>query len=111
VTCIQASQRRHLVDASCHSALLSISGEVDVVNAGELRSAALRTLCRDGHHLTLDLSAVTFIDLSGLASLLAVNRRAAALGGSLRLKDPSRSVTRLLELTRLTGEFETEPSN
>ena len=70
-----------------------------MVNAGELRSAALRTLCRDGHHLTLDLSAVTFIDLSGLASLLAVNRRAATLGGSLRLKDPSRPVTRLLELT------------
>lgn len=58
--------------------------------------------------LVLDLSAVTFVDSSGLRSLLALRERAAANSAQLVLRDPATPVVRLLELAGLADHFVTE---
>ena len=46
-------------------------------------------------HLEVDMSAVTFIDASGIGVLLAARRLAVDAGGSLTLRAPSWAVRRL----------------
>jgi anti-anti-sigma factor len=52
---------------------------------------------------------VTFIDSSGLRSLLGASRRAAERSGKVVLRSPSPSVQRLLEITGTTAQFSIEP--
>ena len=76
--------------------LLVVSGEVDLATVPELRrrlgGAKTRT-----PELTVDLSAVTFIDCAGLRPLLEARRRQRADGGRLVLRSPSWAVVRLLQ--------------
>ncbi len=58
--------------------------------------------------VTLDLANVTFIDSSGLRSLLAANREALERGGVLRLRHPSAGVRRLLQITGTDEHFTIE---
>jgi anti-anti-sigma factor len=51
--------------------------------------------------VTLDCSGLTFLDSSGLAFFLATQRACQARGAKLVLMNPSRCVTRLLEVTGL----------
>jgi len=81
-----------------------VSGELDVRTAPAL--ARVLSADPDGEGAWhVDVSGVTFIDSSGLGALVAVAREAAERGGSLRLDQPSTSVTRLLEITRMTEMF------
>jgi anti-anti-sigma factor len=51
--------------------------------------------------VTLDCSGLTFLDSSGLAFFLATQHACQARGAKLVLMNPSRCVTRLLEVTGL----------
>jgi anti-anti-sigma factor len=70
----------------------AIKGELDLSAVAEL-DAWLASL-GDGP-ISVDLSGVTFLDSSGLRSLLNARRR----NPGLRVVDPSAVVTRLLEIT------------
>jgi hypothetical protein len=54
-----------------------------------------------GAYLDLDLTAVTFIDCSGINALLASCRHAQRLGGWMRVAGASPCVRRLIEITGL----------
>jgi anti-anti-sigma factor len=83
---------------------VTISGEIDIAT-----SRAMRDTLATGPapaHLEVDLSAVTFMDASGIGVLLAARQRAVDGGGSLTLRAPSRAVRRLtgvLGLDELLG--------
>jgi anti-sigma B factor antagonist len=83
-------------------AVVRVTGEIDIATTPELDDAvdALTTPA-----IVLDLTGVTFMGSSGLASLLRAAKRAAELGGSLELQTPSRSVRDLLAMTHLTDRF------
>jgi anti-sigma B factor antagonist len=83
-------------------AIVRVSGEIDIATTPEVDEAVARLTTPD---IVLDLSEVTFMGSSGLASLLRASRRATELGGSLVLRQPSRAVRDLLEMTHLTDRF------
>lgn len=85
--------------------LLTITGEIDLASAPQLRDVALEALRGSPGALHLDMSAVTFMDSIGLHVLLATKRRADLAGVRLLLIEPSRAVTRLLQVTGLSGAF------
>jgi len=91
-------------DGRC--AVVAVSGEVDVATCPGLDAtvAALTT-----PEIVLDLSGVTFMASSGLASLLRADRRARELGGRLLLRAPSRAVVDVLQMTHLDDRFTIEP--
>src|SRR5919202_189512 len=60
--------------------------------------------------LVFDLSAVTFVDSSGLRELLRARMECDRRGGRLVLAGVPRTVARLLDLTGTTTMFEIAPT-
>jgi anti-sigma B factor antagonist len=83
-------------------AVVVLRGEVDIATTPAF-DAAIAALI--GPDIVLDLSSVTFMGSSGLATLLRASRRASELGGSMVLRSPSRPVRDLLMMTHLTERF------
>jgi anti-sigma B factor antagonist len=86
-------------------ATVLVRGEIDIATTPEV-DAAIAEITRPD--IVLDLSDVTFMGSSGLASLLRAAKRAAELGGTLVLRAPSRPVRDLLAMTHLTDRFAVE---
>lgn len=86
-------------------ALVSVSGEVDLATAGELSDHALEALRTVSPHVVVDLTDVSFMDSTGLKSLITIDQRTALAGGSFSVVGPSRSVRKLLSLTGLDETF------
>jgi anti-sigma B factor antagonist len=81
---------------------VTISGEIDIATSRAMGDA-LAAGCGPAH-LEVDMSAVTFMDASGIGVLLAARQRAVDGGGSLTLHAPSwavRRVTGILGLDEL----------
>ena len=56
--------------------------------------------------LEIDLSAITFLDSSGLGALIALHKSMRSQNGTLRLVNPAPSASQIIELTRLHRVFE-----
>jgi anti-anti-sigma factor len=85
--------------------VLWVAGEVDATNSARLLASLDQAHPRPREPLILDLSALTFLDSSGLVTLLHTRTRLAAAEGRLHLAAPHERVRRLLELTGLAGRF------
>jgi anti-anti-sigma factor len=88
---------------------LRLSGEVDISNAGALTSV-LATETALGGDLTVDLVAVSFLDSTGLESLIRAARDLEGKG-RLILVSPQDSVRRLFELVLLDRRSNVEIRN
>jgi anti-sigma B factor antagonist len=85
-----------------HQAVVLLSGELDASTAGQLYEQ-LAELTRDGVvHVALDLSALEFMDSTGLSVLIAEHKRTTASGGELIIVSPQSQVLRMFEITGLT---------
>ena len=87
------------VDTSGETAVLRISGEVDISTAPQLRE---RLQQLDSRSVVVDLSAMTFIDSTGLGVLVGAFKRLRESGGDLVLRAPTRATRKVLELTGLS---------
>lgn len=83
---------------------LVLRGEIDAHTAIDLASHLDPLPGSDGD-VCLDVSEVEFIDSSGLRVLVDAHRRAGDHGRRLVLRQPSHVVTRLLEISGLTGHL------
>ena len=72
---------------------VAISGEIDIATSRAMLDALATG--PGPAHLEVDMSAVTFIDASGIGVLLAARQRAVDSGGSLILRAPSWAVLRV----------------
>lgn len=82
---------------------------LDAHNSNELKERILRTLEEGGRRLVVDLSAVTFIDSSGLGALLSGYKNANQRSGSFVLSGLQPRVRSMFDLTRLNRVFEIYP--
>jgi len=78
-----------------------LPASLSLANATAVRSRLERHIQDESAELIVDLSAVEFIDSSGLAALLATCRAARSWGGDIVLAGPQPRVQALIELTRL----------
>jgi anti-sigma B factor antagonist len=83
------------------SATVSISGELDVYTAPELRTRLHELVDGGVGLLTLDLAGLSFIDSSGLGVIVGALKRLRERDGTLQLRAPSRSTAKVLEITGL----------
>ncbi|MEU0937700.1 MULTISPECIES: STAS domain-containing protein [unclassified Embleya] len=88
------------------SAVITVSGEIDVDAVPELEFALDRCLDQRSGVIRLDLGAVRFCDCAGLSALLRARLRAYGLGSTLLLHDVPPAVARLLTLTETDELFE-----
>ncbi|GAC1435400.1 MAG: anti-sigma factor antagonist BldG [Solirubrobacteraceae bacterium] len=85
--------------------IVVVCGEIDLANAEEVDSALLTAERAGNAGVLLDLTAVNFIDSTGLRVLLGSIRRLSGESRSLTVACPDGPVRRLFELTALTGQF------
>jgi anti-sigma B factor antagonist len=90
--------------------VLAVIGEIDLAVAVRFRQE-LETLVADSSGTGLvDLSAVGFLDSSGIRELLTARLTAQGLGGELTLLDPSATCRRVLEVSGVLNEFSVQES-
>ncbi|MBO2465080.1 STAS domain-containing protein [Actinomadura violacea] len=83
---------------------IALSGELDIASAPSLRERLRVALIDAGPHVVIDLSGVTFCDVSGLALLIGARRRTGP-GGTLVLAGARPQLVRLLHVTGLDRAF------
>jgi anti-anti-sigma factor len=82
--------------------VLALEGELDLASCVVLERELDRAQSSRSRRLMLDLSELTFMDLSGLRVIIAAHRQAERGGKSLVLTHARPPIMRLLELTRAT---------
>jgi len=87
-------------------AVVTLSGSLDATVSGELRLALQQALSRGVRALILDLSAVSFVDSSGLAALVSILKAARTRQAEVALCSLALPVRTVLELTRLDRVFD-----
>ncbi len=80
--------------------------ELVAANAAQVRDEIRAALPTATVNLDLDLSALTFLDSSGLGTLISLHKTLRSRNGTVRLLKPAANVQQILELTRLHRVFE-----
>lgn len=78
---------------------ITLAGEMDLAVAPPVRTALEECLREGIRAIDIDLTDLTFCDISGLNVFLDAALDTAAVGGSLYLHHPQRGVARVLDLT------------
>lgn len=86
------------------------AGEIDLASVSSVRQAISDHLASGLTLLVLDLSDVTFIDSTGLGVLVGAGKKAAGLGGSMRLVCDNPRILRLLKVTGLSKALTVLPT-
>lgn len=89
--------------------VVALSGEVDLQYSPEARAQILKQLS-DGHSVLVEMSAVDYIDSSGIASLVEGFQLARQTGLQFGLIGVSARAMQVLELARLDKVFEIHAS-
>lgn len=79
--------------------------EVDITNAGDLRTVLLESAAHGPGTFVVDLTRTQFCDTSGLHALVGARKRAQAEGGDMLLVAPSAGVLRIFAITGLDQVF------
>ena len=83
--------------------VLRLEGELDVSTTARLRAALNEQLVDEGRvHLVVDLTALEFMDSSGLGTLVRAQRQTRALRGSFAVVCPEGPVLKVMTITGLT---------
>jgi stage II sporulation protein AA (anti-sigma F factor antagonist) len=80
-------------------ALLKVQGYLDVDTATEFQHHLANQLHHGRKHFLLDLSAVPFMDSSGMNIILRVYQQVREMPGSVHVISPTPAVRRILDLT------------
>jgi anti-anti-sigma factor len=85
---------------------LAVAGEVDAITGAQLHDAVMDVLCDPcPRHIAMDLHDVTFLDSSGIRTLLQCHTDAEQAHCHLQITDASAMVYGVLEVTGLLAYF------
>lgn len=97
------------IDVTVHDgeAVCRLAGELDSISGPALR-VVLNEQLDAGRDAVIELSALRFIDSSGIGVLVGVLKRFQATDRRLALRAPNATLRRVLDMTGLTGAFPIE---
>ncbi|MCZ6799915.1 MAG: STAS domain-containing protein [Nitrospirae bacterium] len=84
--------------------IVALSGEIDLENSPKVRKVLLEVVDR-GKPVLVELSAVPYMDSSGIASLVEAYQKAKKKGVEFALVNVNPAVLRVLNLARLDKVF------
>jgi len=85
----------------CH-----VSGEVDINTSPDVKRDFDKLISKKEPKIVIDLSKVTYVDSSGLATLVEILKKMKQYGGRMKLAGLSPKVKSLFEITKLDKLFE-----
>jgi anti-sigma B factor antagonist len=81
------------------------TGRLDVAGAPTLKEAISEALKNGEPRVVLDMEGISFVDSTGLGSVIAALKQIRSSKGDLRLAAPNQQVRVVLELTTLDRVF------
>jgi anti-sigma B factor antagonist len=99
-------EREEIADAI----VLTVQGSVDITSSPELRGELKAALDRQIPRIVVDMGGVTFVDSSGLATLIEALQRTQAYQGKVVLCNLTQAVLGVFELANLDHIFKIRPS-
>ena len=88
-----------------HVMTLKLDGTLDQETAPEVRLLLFKMIDASDNTFVADLSGVEAVDSAGIAILIEALRHAQLRGSRFGLLNPSRTVTNILDVSRLSGFF------
>jgi anti-anti-sigma factor len=88
------------------TARLSLRGELDMYSTPLLERELSHAVRRRPRQIVLDLAGLSFMDVSGLRTILDAGREVRRCGGTLVVANPLPHIVRLLELTAIDQSVE-----
>jgi len=85
----------------CH-----VDGEIDINSSPQIKKSFDKLISQKTPKLVINLSKVTYVDSSGLATLVEILKNMKSYGGRMRLACMSSKVKSLFEITKLEKLFE-----
>ena len=85
--------------------IITVNGEIDLGNSENLRQQ-IHAALDDNKAVSVDMSAVNYIDSSGIAVLIESKQRAGEGSKEFKIVRPSEAVLSVLRLAKLVSFFE-----
>jgi len=85
----------------CH-----IDGEIDINSSPAIKKSFDKLISQKTLKIVINLSKVTYVDSSGLATLVEILKNMRSYGGRMRLACMSVKIKSLFEITKLEKLFE-----
>ena len=85
----------------CH-----VDGEIDINSSPQIKKSFDKLISTKTPKIVINLSKVTYVDSSGLATLVEILKNMKSYGGRMRLACMSSKVKSLFEITKLEKLFE-----
>jgi anti-sigma B factor antagonist len=85
----------------CH-----VDGEIDINTAPEIKKAFDKLISKKEPKIVVNFSRVTYVDSSGLATLVEILKNMRSYGGKMRLANMSPKIKSLFEITKLEKLFD-----
>jgi anti-anti-sigma factor len=83
-----------------------MEGEININTAVQLRKDFEEIIKNNNKKVLMDFSAVSYVDSSGLATLIEMLQRLKKIGGKLRISNMDQKVKNIFEVTKLYKFFE-----
>lgn len=92
------------------ASVVSLRGEVDLRSSPALRQALLQLLEQRVQQIVVDLTNVSYMDSSGVGTLVELKRKAERSRGKVTLVGPQPRVRSVFEITQLDKFFHIVPT-
>ena len=83
-----------------------MEGEIDINTSPDIKKNFEKILSKKAPKMVINFSKVTYVDSSGLATLVEILKGMRTYGGKLRLSNLSPKIKSLFEITKLEKLFE-----
>lgn len=87
---------------------VTAKGEIDIFNSQDFKAKLLELLSEREINIAIDCDALTYIDSTGLGSLIAVLKRSKEFGGEIALYNVKPTLYKLFKITNLDKVFKIE---
>ena len=91
------------------SVVCYMEGEIDINTAPDIKKNFEKILVKKAPKIVINFSKVTYVDSSGLATLVEILKLMRVYGGKLRLSNLSPKIKSLFEITKLEKLFDIMP--
>ncbi len=88
------------------TSIIRIKGDVDLYSSPKVRSQIVSLITKKNNNLLVDLSQVTYMDSSGVATLVEALQIINRVGGKLKLFSLGQAIKDVFELSRLDKVFD-----
>jgi anti-sigma B factor antagonist len=85
--------------------IYSVDGDIDINSSPEIRKAFEKSIGKKAMNIVVNLNGVSYIDSSGLATLVEMLKKTRGYGGKLKLTNLAAKVKSLFEITKLEKLF------